>query len=408
MSLAEYRRKRNFRATAEPRGSRARRGAGAPRFTIQKHAASHLHYDFRLEVDGVLKSWAVPKGPSLRPADKRLAIAVEDHPLDYADFEGVIPEGEYGGGAVLLWDQGRWLPSGDAKKSLAAGRLDFELWGEKLKGRWMLVRRGGSHAGADERNWFLFKQQDSHALSSGDIRKSKPLSVASGRDLEAIGEDRDRVWQSGATAKSPVRKKATPRCAAKKAAPSKRAKPRGGKKSKANEDRAPAVRRVAMKATAKKKSASQKLTSPPDDAQVELATLADVPPLGDDWLHEIKFDGYRMLCRVDKGEARFISRNGKDWTARFPRLAAAAAILPVTSALLDGEVVALGPDGTTSFQQLQNAARRGDVCASSTTCSICCAWTARISALGRSKNAKPRCVAWRLKPTGDEFALASM
>jgi bifunctional non-homologous end joining protein LigD len=193
MGLREYRRKRDFKRTREPRGGRVQRPTDA-RFVVQKHDASHLHYDFRLEHDGVLKSWAVPKGPDLDPAVKRLAMQVEDHPIEYADFEGVIPKGEYGGGTVMLWDRGTWEPLEDPRKGLREGHLKFALNGDKLRGNWMLVRRGGRKAGPEERTWFLFKERDRYADGKRPIVESKPLSVATGRDLDEIADEADRVW----------------------------------------------------------------------------------------------------------------------------------------------------------------------------------------------------------------------
>lgn len=201
MALTEYRRKRDFRKTAEPRGKAAKRRRKGLLFVVQKHDASHLHYDFRLEVEGVLKSWAVPKGPDVRPGEKRLAVIVEDHPLEYGSFEGIIPEGEYGGGTVLLWDRGTWEPLDDAVEGLRAGRLKFVLHGEKLRGGWMLVRRDGSHTGAEERNWFLFKERDEYADAKLQITEALPRSVATDRDLGEIAEQADLVWgKNGATA----------------------------------------------------------------------------------------------------------------------------------------------------------------------------------------------------------------
>jgi bifunctional non-homologous end joining protein LigD len=195
MPLQEYRRKRDFLKSPEPRGKR-QPGSKTLCFVIQKHAASHLHYDFRLELDGVLKSWAVPKGPDLEPATKRLAMHVEDHPLEYAEFEGTIPQGEYGGGTVMLWDRGTWEPLENPQQAYREGRLKFTLHGEKLHGGWMLVRRGGKNASADERHWFLFKEKDRYAKGKKPIVESKPNSVATGRSLEEIAEDQDRVWSS--------------------------------------------------------------------------------------------------------------------------------------------------------------------------------------------------------------------
>ena len=315
MSLRDYNRKRHFDKTTEPAGAEA--ASGGHSFVIQKHAASHLHYDFRLELDGVLKSWAVPKGPSLDPAVKRLAMHVEDHPVAYGAFEGIIPEGEYGGGTVMVWDRGTWEPIGDAREGYRTGKLKFELHGAKLHGRWMLVR---THSSRDKegRQWLLFKERDKFAATGkkADIVDKETASVASGRDLDEIAADQDNVWTSHGASKSPARKR-----------------------SKSSH------------------SGSAKSTALPKRIDVELATLVDEPPEGDDWFHEIKFDGYRMICRIDEGEVTFLTRNHKDWTARLASLAEDAGKLPVRTAILDGEVVALRADGTTDFQKLQNAFR---------------------------------------------------
>ena len=321
-------------------------------FVVQKHDASHLHYDFRLEHNGVLKSWAVPKGPDLDPANKRLAMQVEDHPLEYGGFEGVIPPGEYGGGTVMLWDQGVWEPLGDPAKGFKEGHLKFVLRGEKLQGAWMLVRKGGRKAGEGERHWFLFKERDKFARPGKSITEEKPLSVSTGRDLDEIAAQSDRVWRPGGEVKQNNReatrapaKRATARRTLVKAKP----KPSSRKANKAGgssllellED--PGVRRGKL----------------PLAQKVELATLVDEAPPGETWIHEIKFDGYRMLCRIENCKARFISRNGHDWTAKFPELAEAASRIAVKKAMLDGEVVALERDGTTSFQALQNVFQTG-------------------------------------------------
>jgi bifunctional non-homologous end joining protein LigD len=212
MGLREYRKKRDFTRTREPRGKVGARHK-EPIFVIQKHAASHLHYDFRLEFDGVLKSWAVPKGPDTDPSQKRLAMQVEDHPIEYGNFEGVIPQGEYGGGTVMLWDRGTWEPLDDAQKGYREGRLKFILHGEKLQGGWMLVRKGGRHAAPDERHWFLFKERDQHAGGTKAITERWPLSVATGRDLDAIAEDADRVWGSSGEVKMKRKKSPAKRAA---------------------------------------------------------------------------------------------------------------------------------------------------------------------------------------------------
>jgi bifunctional non-homologous end joining protein LigD len=351
MGLTEYRRKRNFQVTREPRGGREKSGRKLS-FAVQKHAASHLHYDFRLELNGVLLSWAVPKGPSLDPAQKRLAMHVEDHPLEYGSFEGLIPQGEYGGGTVLLWDQGTWTPIEEGEAAYRAGSLKFELHGEKLNGRWMLVRRGGRRSDSSEKHWFLFKERDEFARPGYDVAAKEPLSVTSGRDMDEIAADADRVWESNG-------KKLVRGGKGKKKA---KAAPRKGGLMKSGTAK-PAKKRKALSATAKASLAKslrrvgRKRASMPAKVAVQLATLAADAPRGDTWLHEIKFDGYRMLCRIRDGKATLISRNGKDWTAKFGALPAAAAQLPVTDAILDGEVVVLEPDGRSSFQALQQALR---------------------------------------------------
>src|SRR5437879_1418037 len=320
MALEEYNRKRDFRKTPEPSGrvARARKAAAAPlSFVVQKHAARRLHYDFRLELDGVLESWAVAKGPSLEPGEKRLAVHVEDHPLDYGGFEGVIPEGQYGGGTVLLWDRGSWTPEGDdPAEAYRKGALKFRLDGKKLHGHWALVRMGGKAANERHENWLLIKERDPVAApGSGDaLVADNPLSVATGRSMEAIAAERDRVWDSqhgGEITEAPKQ--------AKKSAPA-------------------GAHKRAM----------------PDKLVPQLASQADSAPDGPEWLHEIKYDGYRLLARVEQGKVRLTTRNGLDWTRKFPVLARALTTLPVDSALIDGEVVALAADGTTSFSELQD------------------------------------------------------
>src|SRR5688572_5401951 len=199
MGLDEYQRKRDFERTREPRGKVARgraekkRSAERLQFVIQKHAARNLHYDFRLELDGVLKSWAVPKGPSLVPTERRMAAQVEDHPLEYGGFEGVIPKGEYGGGSVVVWDRGTWEPIGDPRAGMRQGKLKFRLHGEKLQGEWVLVRTGGP-ADDGKEHWFLIKRDDEHADPSRDIVAEQPQSVVTGRKVEEVGADADRTW----------------------------------------------------------------------------------------------------------------------------------------------------------------------------------------------------------------------
>jgi bifunctional non-homologous end joining protein LigD len=284
---------------------------------VQKHAARRLHYDFRLELDGVLKSWAVPKGPSLVAGARRMAVATEDHPLDYATFEGVIPKGEYGGGTVQLWDHGSWEPLDDPHAALAKGDLSFRLNGSKLRGRWHLVRMRARAADRGRSHWLLIKGRDAEARSEsgGDVTEREPRSVTTGRALEEIARDADRVWSSdtGERKVKPARS--------------------------AGAGKAPGAKRAAL----------------PARIEFELATLVDAPPTGDEWLHEIKLDGYRLAVRIERGRVQLFTRGGKDWTDTFPRLAEAAAALPVDRAWLDGEAVVFDAEGRTRFQLLQNA-----------------------------------------------------
>ncbi len=310
-ALARYHGKRDFTRTPEPKAG-GKAGKGMLSFVIQKHHASHLHYDFRLELDGTLKSWAVPKGPCLDPTVKRMAVHVEDHPISYADFEGTIPPKQYGAGSVIVWDRGDWLPDGDARQSLAAGKLKFELRGEKLHGHWTLVRM---HGKGDESHepWLLIKERDGEARPIGDydVLEAQPASVITGLGVDEVGQ--------------PPRKAAT-KAPAKKAA-AKQAAPKAAKK-------------FALPAT----------------LQPQLATLAASPPASpEDWLYELKFDGYRLLARIDKGQVRCFTRNGHDWTARLPALAKALARLPTDAAWLDGEITVDGENGAPDFQALQNA-----------------------------------------------------
>ena len=317
MALEEYKKKRNFRRTPEPAGKVRYAPAEAPlEFVIQKHDASHLHYDFRLELDGVLKSWAVPKGPSLKPSVKRLAMHVEDHPMDYGGFEGIIPANQYGGGTVMLWDRGSWIPEGDPRKAYRKGRLKFRLEGEKLSGRWNLVRMRPK-PGEKKESWLLIKESDETAREAGDpdITDDEPLSVATGRSLDEIAAEEDRVWDSRKGEVEGV-----------------------GSKSKS------------------KAGAGAGVEAPALPRKPQLATLVGKAPGGGEWIHELKFDGYRVLVPYDGVEARIITRNGKDWTHRFEGLAAALRGLSCESAVLDGEVVALDARGLSRFQLLQNAA----------------------------------------------------
>src|SRR5450432_386848 len=331
--LARYHAKRDFKKTPEPRGQVVRRAGKALSYLIQKHAASHLHYDFRLELNGVLLSWAVPKGPSLDPADKRLAMHVEDHPLEYAGFEGTIPAKQYGGGTVMLWDRGIWIPTGDPVEAYRAGQLKFELAGEKLRGGWALVRTHGSKFGGDgKKAWLLIKEKDAFAKRGVDAKivEAQPDSVSSGRSIEQIAHDVQNVWHSNRSVAANVKRGALSAVNVRKP------------------DSAKAAAHPAELAGAKRAKLPTTLLPP-------LATLVDAVPQGDDWLHEIKYDGYRMLCRVDRNKVAIYSRNGKDWTLALGAIAKAAKRSHITSGWLDGEVALMTPDGRTSFQQLQNA-----------------------------------------------------
>lgn len=296
--LSDYNRKRDFGITAEPAGSvpAGNRKASALSFVIQKHDARNLHYDFRLELDGVLLSWAVPKGPSLDPSQKRLAVHVEDHPLGYGSFEGNIPAGQYGAGDVIVWDRGVWQPHNDPHKAYAAGKLKFTLVGEKLSGDWTLVRTRLKGSG-DKQQWLLIKEKDPQARPADDydIVQAQPNSVLSNASV---------------------------------------GKP---------------------KAKAKHKPKPKKAVATlPEQFSPQLATLVDRAPEGD-WHYEIKFDGYRMLARIRDGEVRLFTRNGHDWTERLPRQAKAVQALKLKDSWLDGEVVSLNGDGLPDFQALQNA-----------------------------------------------------
>ncbi len=327
MGLEEYRRRRDFRKTPEPAGApgSGARAGGALSFVVQKHAARRLHYDFRLELDGVMKSWAVPKGPSLDPAEKRLAVEVEDHPIDYAGFEGIIPKGEYGGGTVLLWDRGTWRPTDpDPAAALGKGMLKFALDGEKLHGDWMLVRLKRKPRDRHD-NWLLVKERDTAAMpgSGNAVVEDQPHSVDSGRSIEAIAADPRRVWHSDPGAAEP-----------------------------AADPTPPKPRRLARVAGARKGEM-------PENLRPQLATAAPAAPGGPEWLHEIKYDGYRLIARIERGKVTLLTRNGLDWTEKFPALARRLGELPVKEAVIDGELVSLLPDGTTSFPALQDAIAAG-------------------------------------------------
>ena len=303
--LHRYRVKRDFERTAEPGGQV--KDSGGFRYVVQMHAARQLHYDLRLEMDGVLRSWAVAKGPCLDPKIRRLAILVEDHPIDYGDFEGTIPKGQYGGGTVMVWDRGNWIPMGDVDADFAAGQLKFRLAGEKLAGGWMLVRTGRG-----ENQWLLIKERDIYArpLAEVDVLEGAPRSVLSGR---SIGE----ITKAGEA-----------------------------------QSRAPTRRRTAVQL---RRLAGVSRAGMPDKMSPQLATLTKAPPGGSDWFHELKYDGYRTMAWYENGTVRLLTRNGHDWTERYQSIAGAVEMLPCKSALIDGEICVQGEDGRTSFGALQDA-----------------------------------------------------
>ena len=301
-TLVQYRKKRDFSRTPEPKGVPVAKEGH--RYLIQKHAATRLHYDFRLELDGVLKSWAVTRGPSLNPRERRLAVEVEDHPVAYGSFEGIIPQGEYGGGTVMLWDEGNWEPIGDPHQGLKNGKLEFRLHGKRLQGEWTLVRMKDREKDKGRHNWLLIKRSDEAAQKSDadSILTKNATSVTTGRTMEAIAAAEDRVWQS------------------------------------------------------KKKSAKSQL---PEFSPPQLATLADAMPQGEQWVHEVKFDGYRAVATLENGDVHLYTRTGLDWTQKFPTLAKQLAKLPAKTAILDGEIVAVNKKGISSFTALQKALSEG-------------------------------------------------
>jgi bifunctional non-homologous end joining protein LigD len=350
--LQKYRQKRSFDITAEPRGRKAKGGGDA--FVIQKHAASRLHYDLRLELDGVMKSWAVTRGPSLVPGEKRLAVHVEDHPIEYNDFEGTIPQGQYGGGTVMIWDRGRWIPEGDPHRGYAKGKLDFILEGHKLGGRWHLVRMR-KRPGERQEPWLLIKSDDEAARGpkDPDILEEKDRSVVSRRTIEGIAKANDAVWQSNRSAGENVKTiaKASP---AKKAKTSKAAPP--VKKSKAK-----AKSRAALAATEvlrEKPARGAKGSALPDFIPPQLATLSDKAPDGANWVHEVKFDGYRMQARLENGEVKLLTRKALDWAHKFKPVAEAVAQLDADTAMIDGEIV-VETEGVSDFSALQDALKNG-------------------------------------------------
>ncbi len=353
MSLRDYARKRRFGDTPEPAEDAPANARGKrPIFVVQLHNARARHYDFRLEADGALKSWAVPKGPSLRAGDKRLAVQVEDHPLSYAGFQGEIPEGNYGAGHVLVFDHGVWSSDGDPLEAIAAGKLDFTLHGGKLRGAWKLIRTGGSGTGmrggrGGGKQWLLIKRNDQYAqdLEANDLVEVEPGPESSAK----TGRIRISVTQKESTAASSL---ATSTIIVSKRAPASAAAAR--KRTAAKAISTPRKRRNDS-AWAKRAMSLDGARARPFAAgfRPELATLRETAPTGDGWLHEVKWDGYRMLADVVGGVVKLRSRNNLDWTRDFPEIVAAINALPVTDARLDGELVALDARGNSDFSGLQ-------------------------------------------------------
>ena len=346
-ALRDYSARRDFSRTAEPAPAPAGRRRAKLSFTVQKHAARRLHFDLRLELDGVLKSWAVTRGPSMRAGVRRLAVETEDHPMAYRSWEGVIPQGEYGGGTMIVWDRGTWVPEGDARKALAEGRLTFTLDGERLKGAWSLVRmkdEGNRH------NWLLIKRSDEHALKPGAAEpvEEEMTSVISGRSNDELA---------------------------------------GGGPLRADH-KARARRASLVKPSALSGLAGARKSILPPFVPPSLAVLAERPPSGEGWLHEIKHDGYRIQARIDGGAVKLLTRKGLDWTARFPAVAEALKALPVKAAMIDGEIVVENEQGHSSFSGLQadlKAGRHDRMTFLPSTCSIS---TASASSPRRLPNAR--------------------
>jgi bifunctional non-homologous end joining protein LigD len=346
--LNRYQSMRDFQVTREPRGSN-RNGKSleskALPFVVQKHAATRLHYDFRLGWEGVLKSWAVAKGPSYNPADKRLAMQVEDHPWEYRDFEGIIPKGQYGGGTVMVWDQGEWLPHGDVDQGLRDGHLKFELRGNKLVGDWVLVRMHGRNDRPDKPSWLLIKEKDQYARDdSGEaITDEAPDSAVTGRTMEQIAANQDRIWNSKQASRNGADK------------PVQTGQASGEKLRK---------RKSSKAATDVRKYPAERF---PGFIPPQLAQSASSAPSGDEWMHELKLDGYRIQIHIRAAGSKskknrtvqLLTRKGLDWSARMPDIATAAGQLPAMEAILDGEAVVLDDHGLSNFAGLQAAFQEG-------------------------------------------------
>ena len=336
MGLKNYKAKRDFARTAEPKGGKPlpKQVRGASRFVIQKHDARRLHYDFRLQMEGVLKSWALPKGLPWQKGEKHLAVEVEDHPIEYETFEGIIPEGQYGGGTVMVWDRGAYYVYGEQPlKSLREGKLHLVLAGEKAKGEWTLVRIRGRDG--EKNQWLILKTGDSVKPPS---KKLEDQSVKTGRTMKQIAEERDAEWESNREEKdTSARSKLKARI---KAALKKKDQEEVGRN----------------RGTRKFDGQLGKLSLPkgkPQFVEPMKARLVDDPPAHGDWLYELKFDGIRAIAVKDNTKNSLISRNGNKLDARFPEIAEAVKNLPVRDCVIDGEVVALDEEGRSSFQLLQ-------------------------------------------------------
>jgi len=338
--LEAYRAKRDFTQTLEPSGEAGLAPAPRLRFVIQKHAATRLHYDLRLELDGVFKSWAVARGPSLDPHDKRLAVEVEDHPLDYGDFEGTIPKGQYGGGTVQLWDRGFWAPEGmTAQAGLDSGDLKFTVEGGRLHGSWVLVRMKHDRTGGKRTNWLLIKHRDAFAREGdADALLAEDRSIASGRSMPEIAAGQGRApapFMAGA------------------------GDPKPGRDAVWDSNHGLAAEaRATEKPAAKPRRKAAAPRAMPDFVEPQLCQTVDRPPAGEGWVHEIKFDGYRMQLRTASGTATLRTRKGLDWTGKFAAIAAVGHDLP--DAIVDGEIVALDAAGAPDFAALQAALSEGD------------------------------------------------
>jgi len=343
-NLSTYRGKRDFKKTAEPSGEAKVSASNRRRFVIQKHDATRLHYDLRLELDGVFKSWAVTRGPSLDPGDKRLAVEVEDHPLDYGDFEGTIPKGQYGGGTVMLWDRGYWEPEGKKtpEEAIAKGDFKFTLEGDRLHGSFVLVRMRHDRDGSKRTNWLLIKHHDDCSVEENGaaVLEENDTSVASGRTMEAIASGKGKkpkpfMMQGGAVEADAVWD--------------------------SNHGLAAEERKAGSKTStksAKKPAAAKRAKSlMPDFVPPQLCETLARPPSANGWIHEIKFDGYRIQMRVENGEVTLKTRKGLDWTAKWPAIAASASKLP--DCIIDGEICALDENGAPDFAALQASLSEG-------------------------------------------------